>query len=103
MSLFPGFLIDYFEVSQNVKWVVGKLVIVTDPFQNSAEDGMFRHPTRDSLDVFATTCWFLHDDSDRNMITRYGPLAKVVRNMRVTVKVTRLCHKYISECPVDSG
>ena len=30
VSLFPGFLNDYFEVSQSVKWLVGILVSVTD-------------------------------------------------------------------------
>ena len=37
MSLFPDFLNDYFEVSQSVKRLVGILVIVTDPFQNSTK------------------------------------------------------------------
>ena len=71
MSLFPSFLNDYFEVSQSVKWLVGIVVIVTDRFQNSPEDGMCRRPNRDSLDLVATTCWFLHDDSPRNEDERH--------------------------------
>ena len=68
MRLLPDLLNDYLEVSQGGKRLVRTLVIVTDPFQSSAGDGMLGHPTRDSLNVVATTCWFLHDVSDR--ITR---------------------------------
>ena len=87
--MFPGFLNDYFEVSQSVRRLV-RILVVHDPSQKSAEDGMFGHPTRDSLDLVATNCWFLHDDSDRNMITRYEPLTKIVRNMRVSETHTPL-------------
>ena len=103
MSQFPIFLNNYLEVSQSGKRFVGVLVAVTDLFQNSAENGMFGHSTRNSLDLVATICRFLHDDSYCNMITRYGPLSKVVRNMRIAMKITRLSHKYINDRPVDSG
>ena len=70
MRLLSALLNDYhLDVSQGGKRLVGTLVIVTDPFQKSAEDRMLGHPTRDSFDVVETTCWFLHDVSDRNMTT----------------------------------
>ena len=82
MSLFPGLLNDHFK-GQLERQVARR---------DTGDRVMSRHPTRDSLDLVATIRWFLHDDSDRNMITRYGPLTKVVRNLRVTVKV-EACHR----------
>ena len=41
MSLFPGFSMINFEISQSGKWLIGILMTVADLLQNSAEDGMF--------------------------------------------------------------
>ena len=39
----------------------------------------------------------------RDVVTRYEPFSKVVRNMRMTVKIPRLSHKKINKCSVNSG
>ena len=101
MSLFPSFLNDYLEVSQGGKRFVGVLA-VTDPFQK-CRNGTFGHPTRNSPDLFTTICRFLHDDSYCDISTRYGPFSKVVRNMRSAMKITRLSHREINKCSVNSG
>ena len=101
MSLFPSLLNDYLEVGQGGKRLVRVLVTVTDLLQDSAEYRMFGHPTRYSLDFVTTACRFLHDDSDCNMITRYGPFSQVVRDMGITMKITRLCYRYMNERSVN--
>ena len=67
MSLFPGLLNDFLEVSQGSKRLVGVL--------GWTRNKMHGHPTQDSLDFVATSCRFLHDDSDCNMITRWTVLS----------------------------
>ena len=60
MRLFPIFFFHYVQVKPSGKRFVGILVALADPFQNSAENGVFRHPTRNSLHLVATICWFPH-------------------------------------------
>ena len=103
MSLFPGLLNDYLEVSQGGKGLIGVPMVIADLFQNSTRNTMFGHSTRNSLDLVTTTSRFLHDDSYCDMITRYGPSSKVVRNMRIAMKITRLSHWYMIDRPVDTG
>ena len=98
----PGFLKDHLEVSQGSERVCWILMIVTD-FQNSAENGMFGHPARDTFDLVTPSCRSLFYDSYCDVITRYGPFSKVVRNMKITVKPSRLGHRQINKCSVNSG
>ena len=73
MCLSCRFFEDDFEVGEGGERVIRVPMTVTDLLRNGAENGMFGHPTRDSLDFAAASCRFLHDYSDSNMIARNGP------------------------------
>ena len=104
MSLFLGRLNDQLEVSQGSKRLIGVPMVITDLFQNSTstKDRMLGHPTRDSLGSVAIAQRFMHNDPDCHVVTRYGPLAEVVRNMGMAVKISRLSHGHNNERSVDS-
>ena len=94
MGLFSSFLEDYLEVSQGGERIVRVLVAVIGPFsKQSKKTGRLDIPARNTFDLVIPIGRYLHDDSHCHMITRYGPLTKVVRNMRVTVKITRLSNR----------
>ena len=96
VSPFPSLLDDHLEVGQSGKRLVGVSVTVTDLFRETANDRMFGHPTRDALDSTAITRLFLYDKTNCHVVTRYGPLAKIV-------KITCLSHGHVDERSVDSG
>ena len=103
MGTFPTLLDDQLEVSQSGKRLVGLLVTVTDLLQNGAKDRVFGHPTRIAFDSAAITRRFLHDNTNCLVVTRYGPLAKIVSHMRVPVKFSRFCYGHNNERSVNSS
>ena len=92
MSLFASFPKDYLEVSQGGEWVVGVLVAFTDPFQDRAKHRVFGHPARNTFSLVTPKCRFLYNDSCCDVVTRYGPFAKMVKKKKA-MKITLLGHK----------
>ena len=106
MSLFSSFFEDYLTVSQGSEWVVRVLVVLTDPFQDRAKHRMFGHPARNTFGLVTSNCRCLYLGTNCDVVTRYGPVSKVARNMRITVKtvkITRVSHREINKCSVNSG
>ena len=62
-----------------------------------------RAANRKTFDVVTPNCRFLYNDSHCNVVTRYGPFSKVVRNVGIAVDIRRLCHWEINKCFVNSG
>ena len=102
MSLVSSFFEDHLEVGQGGESVVRVLVVFTDPFQDRAIR-MFGHSTRNTSGLVTPNCRFLNHDTYCDVFTRYGPFSKVARNMTITVKITRLSHREINKCSVNSG
>ena len=80
-SPFSSFLENDFEVSKGSESVIRVLVIVSDLFQNGAENGMFGHPDRNAFSQVTPISRFLYDDTYSCMVTRYGPLTKILNYM----------------------
>ena len=103
MSLCSSFLQNDFEICQSDEWIIRVLVIVTDLFQNGAENGMFGHAVRNAFAQVTPNCWFLYDDTYSCMVTWYGPFTKILKYMRIAVEVACFSHKEIDKCPVNPG
>ena len=56
-----------------------KLVIVIEPFQNWAENGMFVHAIRDAFALVSRIIGFWIHHTHRCVVTRYGPLPQIVK------------------------
>ena len=64
---------------------------------------MFGHPTRNAFALVATSSWFLLDDANSCLVTRYGPFPKILEYMRIAVEVPCFSHRDIDKCSVNSG
>ena len=72
------------------EWVVRVLMVFTDPFQDGAKHKMFGHPTRNTFSLNTSNCRFLYNHTYCDVVTRYGPFSKIVRDMRMIVIITCL-------------
>ena len=84
---FSSFLEKDFEICKSDDWVIRVLVIVTDRFQNRAENWMFGHPTRNAFALVAPNCRFLNDDTWSCMVTRKRPFSRILKYMRIAMEI----------------
>ena len=73
-----SFLENDFDICKSDEWVIRVLVIAADQFRNSAENGMFAHPTRNAFALVTQKSRYLYGDTFRCMVTRYGPFSKIL-------------------------
>ena len=86
-----------FEVFECAKWISRVLVIFIKPFSKRTEDGMFGHPTRDAFALVSSHSRSLNNHTNSCVVTRYGPLPQILKNMGVSVEVASLSHRNIDE------
>ena len=79
LSAFSCFFENNFEVCKSTEWVFRVWVIVTDLFQNGAENGMFERPARNAFAPMLPVSRFLNNNNHTYMVTRYGPLPQVLK------------------------
>ena len=65
-------------------------MVVAKLLQQGTENGMFGHPAGNTFALVSSIYGLLNDEAYRCMITWNGPLFQVLKEMRVTVKISRL-------------
>ena len=67
-------------------------VVVVKLLQQRTENGMFGHPAGNTFARVSSICGLLNDEAYCCVITRNGPIHQVLKDMRVTVKISCFSH-----------
>ena len=94
---------DNFEVCECAKCIRRVVVIVIKPLQKRTEDEMFGHPTRDAFALVSPNSRFLNNHTYSCVVTRYGPLPQILKDMGVAMEVARLNLRNIDKRSINPG
>ena len=56
-------------------------------------NGTFGHPTWNAFALLHPMSWLLNDQTFRRVTTRSGPVPRILEDMGVAVKISRLSHR----------
>ena len=76
-------------------------MFVIKPLQNRTEDGMFGHPTWNAFALMSPNSRFLNNHTCSRVVTRNGPLPQILKDMGITMEVTRLSHRHIDKNSIN--
>ena len=78
-------------------------MVVVKLLQKGTETGMFGHTTRNAFALLFPICWLLNDETYRRVVTRNGPVHRVLADMEVAMEVACFSHRTIDKRSVNPG